>query len=392
MGVEEVGLLTLQALNLHVTIETTNDYLDALSWSFQDLLSNKSSSTETWTVLPEGTSVVLRTPDTEVHVGRVDPASVVRAVVTQLNSSARRSVDAPLHLHCGAVSIEAGCVVLLGHSGVGKSTLTAALIANGAAYVSDESVAVMANPPLINGFPKPISLKQGSRETTLPRLASAPTDDNWQVPATAIGVLAETPVTPRVLVFYQFDAQLGATAELEPVERADALLELLERSLDFSGRSETGFACASALVSQSTCVRLRAGSTQAACDVLLDPNFCFLEPSDATPVPAITSVSKHPTRATTTRSVELDGRVVILDTRSDDLGIHEVITLDHSGSVWWQLLDGSDPQENLAEMASVLELDPSDLEVGLTKLVDQLSDLGLLDVALLGDSQPGPGN
>lgn len=74
-----------------------------------------------------------------------------------LNDYAVRSHDV-IALHAGAVRTPDGRnLVFLGHMNVGKSTLTAACVAAGCDYYSDETIGIGADRSLI-GYPKPITI------------------------------------------------------------------------------------------------------------------------------------------------------------------------------------------------------------------------------------------
>ena len=72
----------------------------------------------------------------------------------------RVSVLAPEHVfvHAGVVAHRGGALVLPGRSLAGKTTLVAALVAQGAAYLSDE-FAVLDAEGAVHPYPKPLSLR-----------------------------------------------------------------------------------------------------------------------------------------------------------------------------------------------------------------------------------------
>jgi len=62
-------------------------------------------------------------------------------------------------VHAGVVAHEGRAIVIPGHSFAGKSTLTAALVAEGALYYSDEYT-VLDDEGLVHPYPKPVSLRR----------------------------------------------------------------------------------------------------------------------------------------------------------------------------------------------------------------------------------------
>ena len=117
----------------------------------------------------------------------VAPDLGAATVVWRLNAIAREST-AHVLLHGACVAGPgAGGVLLVGGSGVGKSTLTAACVDAGLAYLSDEVVAIDARTGLVAPYAKPLSL-----------------DGERLVPASALGCVARTAVAPVALVFPRF--------------------------------------------------------------------------------------------------------------------------------------------------------------------------------------------
>jgi hypothetical protein len=117
----------------------------------------------------------------------VAPDLGAATVVWRLNAIAREStVHVLLHGTCVA-GPRAGGVLLVGGSGVGKSTLAAACVGAGLAYLSDEVVAIDARTGLVAPYAKPLSL-----------------DGERLVPASALGCVASTAVAPVALVFPRY--------------------------------------------------------------------------------------------------------------------------------------------------------------------------------------------
>lgn len=117
----------------------------------------------------------------------VAPDLGAATVVWRLNTIAREStVHVLLHGACVA-GPRSGGVLLVGGSGVGKSTLTAACVEAGLAYLSDEVVAIDARTGLVAPYAKPLSL-----------------DRERLVPASALGCVADTAVAPVAIVFPRY--------------------------------------------------------------------------------------------------------------------------------------------------------------------------------------------
>ena len=67
-------------------------------------------------------------------------------------------------MHAAVFERDSSAVVLPGPSGVGKSTLCAALVARGWRLLSDEVAMIRPQDGLLQPYPRPISLKNESIE------------------------------------------------------------------------------------------------------------------------------------------------------------------------------------------------------------------------------------
>ena len=84
-------------------------------------------------------------------------------VLREVNAAAIDSVPRQLVLHAGAVASATGALVLPAGPNYGKSTLTAALVRAGLAYLTDEAAAITAE-GICRPYPKAIALEPGSFE------------------------------------------------------------------------------------------------------------------------------------------------------------------------------------------------------------------------------------
>lgn len=69
-------------------------------------------------------------------------------------------------LHAAAVATERGAIVLFGPSGAGKTTVSGALVARGARYITDEFVAIDRQ-LRVRGLPRPLCLEQDTERDPL---------------------------------------------------------------------------------------------------------------------------------------------------------------------------------------------------------------------------------
>ncbi|UZJ24799.1 hypothetical protein RHODO2019_17100 [Rhodococcus antarcticus] len=135
---------------------------------------------------------------------------VLTGLVGSINHAALDGGEGNLLLHAAAVARpDGGCLVLCGASGSGKSTLTAALVAGGLGYVTDETVCLDPVSLRITPYRKPLSLKVGAQQH-LPHLAPSaelpvPHEEGsaWLVAPSRLGPYPDPPerLHPDLVVF-----------------------------------------------------------------------------------------------------------------------------------------------------------------------------------------------
>jgi hypothetical protein len=145
-----------------------------------------------------------------------------------------------IEIHAGVLRIGGRGLLLSGAAGQGKTTLTAALAANGATYFSDE-VALLEERTLdVAPMPFAMTIKAGSVEplrSYYPQLASLPEhlrDDHRMAralppPAAARAGVDAVPCEVQWIVFPRYDA--GVDTSLIPVGAAEGLRRLLSDAL-----------------------------------------------------------------------------------------------------------------------------------------------------------------
>ncbi len=87
-----------------------------------------------------------------------DPTGVVDTVVAEITQLVLSGTTDQILLHAGAVERDGRVVAVAGPSGRGKSTLTAALVQRGFAYVTDELAVVDPTSLAVSPYPKALDL------------------------------------------------------------------------------------------------------------------------------------------------------------------------------------------------------------------------------------------
>jgi hypothetical protein len=185
-----------------------------------------------------------RTIATSEHRG---PA--LARLLWQMNRDTERASARRVLFHAGLVAFDDRAVMLVGPSGSGKSTLTALLCAAGARLGTDELVAVDPVNGTIDCARRPITLKLtafGPRG--LGGSPPAGLEDAFETvrPVRSadfgVEVLGAVPAS-LLVVFPQWDRSAGAL-QLEPIERADAVVGMVRNCLNVRARGVEAFAAA----------------------------------------------------------------------------------------------------------------------------------------------------
>jgi len=138
-----------------------------------------------------------------------------------------------LILHAAALAHEGQSVILSGKSGSGKSSLAAALTADGLQYLTDEVIEISLDGKQIQTLPRSIFLKSGSAfiwknlaQTESPRLLRFFDEAAWVDPQLFHPNLPASSATPRLLIFprYAPDSPL----QFQKLTAAETLFRLLQ--------------------------------------------------------------------------------------------------------------------------------------------------------------------
>jgi hypothetical protein len=201
----DVNTLTVNLLGTAVEIAAPSALLGELRAVLVDL--EPASVADRQLVVVPGESGFDLWEDGRIVRPRVEPVVAAATVVWRLNAIVGEATGHVL-IHGACVAAPRGGAVLLpGGTGAGKSTLTAACIGAGLAYLSDELVALDCATGTVVPYPKPLHL-----------------DSERLVPASSIGVVASRPATPSGLVFPRYER--GTETREVPLDPAWALVAL----------------------------------------------------------------------------------------------------------------------------------------------------------------------
>ena len=175
------------------------------------------------------------------------PAREVMALVTAVvNGQARRSAAGDTVLHAAVIGGPAGCVVLCGDTGVGKSTLCAAAAGRGWWHLSDDLAMVDVAARTVMPYLRPIMLRDGAASVLRrpPTLPSPPpgyerfVGPDRFLPASALG--AQVAVGPQPLAALGF-LRRGQRSATSPLSRAATLHALTVNAANLPDQGVAGF-------------------------------------------------------------------------------------------------------------------------------------------------------
>ena len=208
----------------------------------------------------------------EVVLQSVGTQAFVASLVPWLNQQA---VDPAYSVtgHAGGVERAGRACVMPADPESGKTTLTAGLVRAGYSYLTDEAVSFDWETGEIEPFPKPLSIDPGS-QYLFPELAPpAPPgaegnpEGQWNVPPSSIRSDAVGGRCRAAYVVFPNYAGDAAT-RLEPVTRAEALVELAKNTFQFREHARRALDTLSDVIREVGCYRLTVGNLDDACRVI----------------------------------------------------------------------------------------------------------------------------
>jgi hypothetical protein len=284
--------------------------------------------------------------------GPLPPDSMLDTLVSRI-SRLHLDVDSDrLHLHAAAVARSGHAAVISAARGTGKSTLATALVSRGLAYMSDECVALARGSRSITAFAKPISIKESGRRVFTPalrledrRVAFGPSEESWwNVPASRLGGTVVDEAEPSLIVILSRDPsrQGAAVPSCIPLHGAEAVVALVEQSMDAQRFGEATLQAIAGLAAQSRCVSVDVGTPATTAEMvdrllaetLEDQQDVPLDRVDHGTVPE--AFAELLTIDEAVISLRLGDRVVVQNTSTG-----RTAAFDPSGSTLWQALCGA---------------------------------------------------
>jgi HprK-related kinase A len=170
--------------------------------------------------------------------------------------------------HAAVVERDGFALLLPGHSGVGKSTLCAALVTVGWRLLSDELALLDPDDDRLRPLARPISLKNQSIDIVkglAPDVTFGPTATDtakgrvahMKPPASSVRRAGQS-ASPRLIVFPRFvpDAPL----RLAPLSKTKMFFRLAETALNYDMHGEQGFRAMTRLIDACSCYELEYSS------------------------------------------------------------------------------------------------------------------------------------
>ncbi|WP_262691507.1 HprK-related kinase A [Kordiimonas aestuarii] len=172
--------------------------------------------------------------------------------------------------HAGVVAKNDNAVMIAAHSGGGKSTLTAAMMEAGYRLLSDEFAILHRSRPVLQPYPRPVSLKNASidvvqafagNDAVSTRLEGTPKGTIAYRRARRADVEAMNQVAvPKLLIFPHFtDGRQPGVTQVEP---ADAAMRLVAGSPNYQVVGEAAFESTMAMFDSLACYEISYGNTE----------------------------------------------------------------------------------------------------------------------------------
>jgi hypothetical protein len=173
-------------------------------------------------------------------------------------------------VHSAAVGLDGGCTLLVGESGVGKSTLCWNLCNRGFSYLSDELAPVHPRTLRVQPYPHAICLKSDSPGSHPLPAEILKTEATVHIPVGQLPApVAAGPMRMRNIIFLTHGRNDGEPV-VEEISRSEGAARLYANSLNPLAHERDGLAAASRLASAVNCFHVERTGVQAMTDIVRD--------------------------------------------------------------------------------------------------------------------------
>jgi len=175
-----------------------------------------------------------------------------------------------LIVHAAALERSGRALIVPGPPGSGKSTLCAGLTSRGWRLLSDELTLLDFETSSVVPLPRPVGLKNDSidvirRFSPSAELGPAIRDTTKGIvshmkPSAESVCRAREPAAPRWIVLPRYER--GAAAQLEPLPRAHAFMQLADNAFNYQVHGSSGFALLASVIDQCHSFVFRYGALE----------------------------------------------------------------------------------------------------------------------------------
>jgi hypothetical protein len=200
------------------------------------------------------------------------PTTILEFVLWDVSRNAIASAHGYFAVHAAAASWRGRGILLPAPADSGKSTLVAGLTRAGCAYLTDEAALIDPATAMVHPFPRSLWLERPSIDAVFGPDADAlrwRTGRQFHVrPADLRPRSIGRPCPIRFVVAPTYAS--GATTELVPISRAEALTALARQSFYLGRFGGDGVRLLGRVVEAADCYRLRVGNLDAAVERILE--------------------------------------------------------------------------------------------------------------------------
>lgn len=196
--------------------------------------------------------------DTSVYCNNV--ADLVYCTEKYLTVGLQKIRTGLYFVHAAAVSSNNACTLLVGESGVGKSTLCWNLCNEGFTYMSDELAPVDPAALKVEPYPHALCLKSASNSAYPLPAATLDTSVTLHIPVEALPLPVASKPTRIGNIIFLTHGDSGDNPAVEDISRSEAAARLYANSLNQLAHEHDGLTAAARVVSAANCFHMERGT------------------------------------------------------------------------------------------------------------------------------------